>query len=323
MEITERITRSGRTWVAPLIGYPGARLTRTSVSENLLEAAVHLRSLQALYDRWRMDIVFPMMDLSVEAGALGLPVRFLDNAPATVVEHPVTSRDDLDRLRRVDILSDARLQGFLDVIQGMRSFDAPLVASYVVGPFSLASLLMGASRAAMATVRDPALLHEVLSFATDVVASYACRTRDSGAELVVILEPSGVLLSPESFRVFSGAYVEQLVERISAPCVLHVCGDSSPLLAAMVACGVQGLSLDSPVDLAAAAAGLPESVLLIGNVAPVEVMGGIDEAAVIQTVRSLRESMAGYPNFVLSTGCDLPVNTPWENIDHLMREGRA
>lgn len=323
MELVERIAKTSRRLVAPLVGYPGARLTRTTICQNLLDPAIHLRSLCALHDRWGMDIIFPMMDLSVEADALGLPVRLLGNESPTVMEHPVVGREDLDRLRRVDVLTDARLQGFLEVIHGMSSIQATLVGSYVVGPFSLAGLLMGAAQAAMATVRNAAFLHEVIAFAVEVVESYARKTVDAGADLVVVLEPTGVLLSPESFRVFSGAYVRQLVERIPVPCVLHVCGNSTRLLPAMAESGVQGLSLDSAVDLAAAAAGLPETMVLVGNVAPVDVMGSSDRDVVIGAVRSLRDSMARFPNFVLSTGCDLPVNTPWENIDVLMREGRA
>jgi uroporphyrinogen decarboxylase len=52
-------------------------------------------------------------------------------------------------------------------------------------------------------------------------------------------------------------------------------------------------------------------------------MGNVDPAGVLrmgtpETVReatlSLLNRCAGYPNFVLSSGCDMPPMTPWENI---------
>jgi len=39
-------------------------------------------------------------------------------------------------------------------------------------------------------------------------------------------------------------------------------------------------------------------------------------------VNELFESMDFYPNFVLSTGCDLPQEVPFENIEAFMEKGR-
>ena len=39
--------------------------------------------------------------------------------------------------------------------------------------------------------------------------------------------------------------------------------------------------------------------------------------------RALVESMQGQHNFILSTGCDLPQETPLENIRAFMDVGRA
>jgi len=62
--------------------------------------------------------------------------------------------------------------------------------------------------------------------------------------------------------------------------------------------------------------------VLIGNVDPVGVMlnGSADEVA--NAVRKLLDEMSDVENFMLSTGCDLPYETPHENIDAFMSEGR-
>jgi uroporphyrinogen decarboxylase len=53
-------------------------------------------------------------------------------------------------------------------------------------------------------------------------------------------------------------------------------------------------------------------------------MGNIDPAGTLRMgtpekvkgeTRDLLERCAKYPNFVLSSGCDIPPMTPWENID--------
>jgi len=40
-------------------------------------------------------------------------------------------------------------------------------------------------------------------------------------------------------------------------------------------------------------------------------------------VEALLAQMAPYPNFILGTGCDLPAETPLENIEAFIAAGRA
>ena len=56
----------------------------------------------------------------------------------------------------------------------------------------------------------------------------------------------------------------------------------------------------------------PTGVLLKGKPQDVE-----------SEVSDLLKRMSSYPNFVLSTGCDLPQETPLENIHAFMRAGRS
>jgi len=90
----------------------------------------------------------------------------------------------------------------------------------------------------------------------------------------------------------------------------------------MCATGACALSLDSPVDLPAAASQVDPEVILIGNIDPVGVMVQQSPREVARAVRELLHSMARHSNFILSTGCDLPYETPHENIDAFMNEGR-
>jgi len=309
--------------VAPLLGYPGARLTRTTIRENLFDAETHSQSILAASSRWHPDLVVPMMDLSVEAGALGLAVRFEDNESPTVEEHPVHRRDDLARLRAQDVLQDTRLQSFLQTISILAGEVTSSLGAYVAGPFTLAGLLMGANEVAIGTLRDPKLVHELLEFAAQVIQAYASACVRAGADLIVILEPTAVLLSPKAFSEFSGRHVRAIADETASACVLHICGNTTPLLGPMCETGVDGLSLDSAVDFSVAVEKVPESVVLVGNIDPVRVMSAEDGACVERAVRDLRMTMEGHSNFILSTGCDLPLQTPLDNIEAFMKAARA
>jgi len=316
------INKLGHLPVAPLIGYPGARLTGTTLRENLFDAGTHANSLRAIGSRWHPDILLPMMDLSVEAAALGLSVRFPDNESPTVEEHPVRDSADLDRFGAADIVADPRLQSFLSTILELADRAETPLGAYVVGPFTLTGLLMGANEAAIATIRNPDLVHAVLQFSTRVSRAYTHACVEAGADLIVILEPTAVLLSPVAFSEFSGQYVQSIASDCSAISVLHICGDTTALLDAMCETGVHGLSLDSVVDFGVAIKNVPQSIVLIGNVDPVRVMGAADPSVVTTAVRDLLKAMKGHRNFILSTGCDLPLDTPPENIDKLIHTAR-
>ena len=77
------------------------------------------------------------------------------------------------------------------------------------------------------------------------------------------------------------------------------------------------------MDFPAAARRLPSDVVLIGNISPTEVMVSKSPQQVYADTRALAEAMNPYHNFVLSTGCDLPPETPLANIQAFMDAGRG
>lgn len=343
------VRTAGRRLVVPLLGYPGAKLTCSSLKQNEFNPVLHCESICRLVDRFSPDAAFFMMDLSVEAGALGLPVRYPLYESPTVEEHPVRSLSDLEAFRVLDPLGDALVQARIKTMGLMKDRINVPRGGYVIGPFTLAGLLMGASELATATITDPELVHGVVGFCTDVCVRYAQGLADAGADMIAILEPTATFLSPQAFDTFCGAYVRDLIAAVAgkpgtlgttgaayasggagtarsgaaAPMmILHICGDTSHLVKNMCATGAQGLSLDSPVDLARAAREVDPEVVLIGNIDPVGVMVQETPEGVRRAVRALLDSMGPYENFILSTGCDLPYETPFENIDAFMREGR-
>ena len=60
---------------------------------------------------------------------------------------------------------------------------------------------------------------------------------------------------------------------------------------------------------------MPADVLVMGNVDPVsQFRNGTVESIKADTKRIMEECRS-YPNFVISSGCDIPPVSPWENID--------
>jgi len=326
--VRERYAR-GERLVAPLLGFPGVTQSGTNIKVAQQNHGVHYRVIKTLYDSYRPDIVFPLMDLSVEANALGRYTIFPREDSATIPKAPFDI-EELEELRRIDILLDGRIAGNVETLKLM-SHGLPeeaLKCAYVTGPFTLAGLIMGSDEAVLGTLTEPQLLHRLLAFATERIVQYAHALISAGAEGICVLEPTAVMLGPDAFAEFSGSYVRRLIEtyrfkRVAT--VYHVCGNSMHLLREMVRAGVDALSLDSPetgVDLLEAAARVPEEVLIIGNVSPTHVMLDASPEEVERVVCRDLAAMRGVMNYVLSTGCDLPQETPAQNIERFMLAGR-
>jgi uroporphyrinogen decarboxylase len=319
-----------RRLVAPLAGFPGVEMIGSTIKLAQQNYGEHYKAIRRLVDEFHPDLAFPLMDLAVEANALGRYTIFPRDDSATVPKDRFTI-GDLEKLEEINISFDSRLTGYVEMMK-MMSVTLPagiLKGGYVVGPFTLAGLMMGADDTVMATVLDPQLLHRLCHFTTERIQEYVQLLISAGADVICILEPSAVMLSPEQFSEFSAIYIRHITESFKYSgigFVYHTCGNTMHLVEKMVRSGVQGVSLDSPdvgVDLAGVARGLPEDVVAIGNVNPATTMRFGTPGEVRDQVSTLLKAMEPYPNFILSTGCDLPQETPPANIRTFMEAGRA
>jgi uroporphyrinogen decarboxylase len=323
VRLVDFAAQSDRRRVVPLMGFPGVQLTGYSVRQILFNADAQVRTARALYERLRPDAMFQVMDLSIEVNALGLPVRYPLHESPSVEGHPVRSVRDLEQFAHVDILRDGRVMAFIEAMRGMKkAIDAPC-GGYVIGPFSLAGRLMGESQAAMCAIDDPSSLEQILEFATERIIRYGRALVAAGADMIAVLEPTGVILSPSQFRQFSGKYVRRIFSELDTIGILHICGSSTHIIPDMCQTGAQGLSLDSDVDLPSAMEMLPPDMVMIGNLDPVAVVAHCTPQEVYAATRELMDSMSQYPNFILSSGCDLPPETPLDNIRAMIEACRG
>lgn len=328
-----------RLMAAPLAGYPGTQLTGTKIVDAIKHADLQAETLITMQERFGFDVIFPFMDLSVEAEALGLEIEYHENGSPDVREHPVASTEDLEKFHVPDPAADGRMKVFTDTIRLVKAHtraatgteevtsaeaaatgtEEVLTAGYVSSPFTLAGLLMGAENIAINTLMDPEFCHACIDFATSCIIPYAKAQQEAGADSVVLLDPTAVLLSPDLYDTFVKPYVEKVTEVLDIPVILHVCGQTTPIMKNLASTRVDALSLDSDVNLPGIMPLIPEDMLIIGNINPVGTMLYADAEGVRSETRNLIEKMRRHRNFILSSGCDLPANTPLENIEAFMQ----
>ena len=142
VELAREAYGAGRRLVAPLMGFPGVEMIGSSIKIAQQNFGEHYKAVRALVDAYAPDAIFPLMDLAVEANALGRYTIFPQNESATVPKDHF-GRKDLERLSEINITFDSRLAGYVETVK-MMSVTLPtgiMRGAYVTGPFTLAGLM--------------------------------------------------------------------------------------------------------------------------------------------------------------------------------------
>ena len=91
---------------------------------------------------------------------------------------------------------------------------------------------------------------------------------------------------------------------------------------AVAAVGAAAYPFGNAVDLKTMLDKMPRDVPVLGNVDPSGILRHSTPDLVRAETLKVLEACGGYENFVLSTGCDVPPATPWENIDAFFAAAR-
>lgn len=181
------------------------------------------------------------------------------------------------------------------------------------GPFTLAGHLVSTENLVFGIMMEPTEVSKWVDAVVPVIKTYCQALSDAGADIIQMSEPSAStdLLSPDMFMEYSGKYVKQtLAETKGADTVLHICGDTEPVLDLMIDTGVTGLSIEEKVDSAKAVKIVNGRAALVGNIGVVHplLQGTPEECA----EAAKRIAAAGFN--VVSPGCGLSALIPDDNL---------
>lgn len=311
----------------PLLSFPCVQLMGISVRELISDSALQAQGMKLVADRINSGAAVSLMDLSVEAEAFGSAIHVSDDEVPTVVGAIVSEEEDAQALQ-IPQVGAARTGIYVDAIAKATRLitDRPVFAG-VIGPYSLAGRLMDVSEAMIYCYEEPEMVHTVLEKATEFLIAYCRAYEAAGANGVAIAEPLAGLLSPNLAREFAHPYMRRIIEAVqndNFAVIYHNCGDNVPLMAADIyAMGAMGYHFGDAIDLKGMLPGAPADALVMGNISPSAQFLGGTPASMEKATRELLQSCGEYPNFLLSSGCDIPPASSWENIDAFFRAAEA
>jgi len=303
----------------PILSFPGIQLLGKNVKEVIDDSSLYAEGLCKVADRLDMAACVTFMDLSLEAECFGAKIRTSDSEVPTVIGSLIEEEDDADALA-VPAVGSGRTPITLDAVRktAARVTDRPVFAG-VIGPFSLAGRLMGVSEAMINCLEEPDMVHTTLKKVTSFLMEYCKAFREAGADGIVLAEPLAGVLSPALADEFSTPYCKEIVDACQSEDFLfmyHNCGESVTKMADSIASiGAFAYHFGNAVSMKEMLSKMPGDVLVLGNVDPAgELRNGTPESVKAATLKVLEECHT-CPNFIISTGCDVPPAADWKNID--------
>lgn len=303
----------------PILSFPSIQLLGITVKDLISDSDLQAKGMKAVADRVPAAASVSLMDLSVEAECFGSTIRVSDDEVPTVVGSVVQDMDAAEALE-IPKVGACRTGLYIDAIAKAVELiqDRPVFAG-VIGPFSLAGRLMDVSEAMILCYDDPDMVHMVLDKVTTFIIEYCKAYKAVGANGIVMAEPLAGLISPALAEEFSVPYVKRVVDAMqdeNFAVIYHNCGNYVALQAEVIfTIGAMGYHFGDTINMIDVLPKAPTDALVMGNVSPAaHFRNGTPESTREATLKVMGEC-CDYPNFVISSGCDIPPLSPWKNID--------
>lgn len=302
----------------PILSFPSTQLLGISVRELLASSEMQVKGMQAIAQKCPMGASLNMMDLSVEAEAFGAKIRYYDDDIATVEKGIIDAIDEA-----ASVIVPKVGAGRTSVcIEGIRKAKAAMpelpVFAGVIGPYSLAGRLFDMTELMMECYDSPDEVHVLLEKVTAFLTEYVKAFKEAGADGVIMAEPAAGLLSPSLAEEFSMPYVKQIFEASNSEDFVlcyHNCGNSAEnMLDQIGELPADIIHLGNAINLKKALEELPREKIVMGNVDPVKFRFGTAEE-IVREVERVYGECSMYPNFMISSGCDIPAAAKWENLE--------
>lgn len=317
----ESIKQKQNKKAMPILSFPAMSLMNVSVLDMVKSSDLQVEALKLINQRCHPLALMGFMDLSVEAEAFGATIRFEENEVPNVVGSIVHSEEEADALQ-IPKVGTKRTGMYIDTIKRVKQeiSDCPVFAG-CIGPFSLAGRLMDVTEAMIYCYEEPDMVHTVLEKVTAFLIEYINAYKAVGADGVFIAEPLAGILSPMLCDEFSSYYVKKIVEATKTDdfiVIYHNCGNNTlKMVDSILTTKCDVYHFGNAISMTEMVKKIPDDVVVMGNIDPVH-LKDYDTKDVIKETLDLLNEIGDLDHFVISSGCDIPPQAKWENIDAFM-----
>lgn len=265
------------------------------------------------------DLVVVFSDVTVEAEAMGVNLEFPEDSAPHICDIP-----ELNKISSGNPETDGRMPEILKAAEICvnKIGNEVEVCTAIKDPFSLAMLVRGSEEFLRDCIKNPDLNKDILEITARNQLDFVKSVIERGS-LPLIGAPfaSGSLISPDVFAEFVTPWLSRITDYIHSkelPVFIHICGDSEVIFDKILELEPQLLSVDE-LDISRYSSDYSGKVMLMGNLSTSLISQGSPDEIAHATDRMI-DSSEGH--FIPATGCDIPPNTPSENVKAMINAVR-
>ena len=276
------------------------------------------------YDHYKIVGLTEELSLRTMGQAVGSKLVFPENDIDYIEKFVMADQLNMDLIKMPDPYTNEVLLAKLKRGKIMKDrFPDMVIETEIPGPITTAAAIRPVDKLLRDLKKNPDGVKKLLDFCFEANLSWAkAFKKEFGPTSVMVVDPVACddILSPKQALEFSLPYLKKQLsayyELNGIKPNLHICGHTNRQWKYYKDFDIDFFSVDNCEDLEACKKAIEDKLIVVGNVAPVEVMryGSIDD--VIEAVKTCIKKAADAKNgYIAATGCGSPVGTPIENLD--------
>ena len=302
----------------PLITSHAATVKGMRLKDYYTDGEKMARAQIAAFEEYGHDAISIFSEVGIIAEAMGSEFEYPDD-DLPVLRSPVLEKKGVADIDVPNPKTDARLPVYLEAIQYCYEAlgDRLPILAYVPAPFTTGMMLSDPNKFLIATIKNPQHITSVMEKSLDAAIEFCYHIIDAGG-LPMLVDPlaSSSVVSPKAYRQFALPYERRLIDflhRYDLDVILHICGDTKPIIDLLPQTNADLVSVDR-VHMPQVIIQLAGKMRIIGNYDTSKMAFSSPTVITSEIKELVRRSMHAPKGYVAATGCEIPVQTPRENV---------
>ena len=319
-----------RVPVYPILSGVTRKLVNATYKEWSTDADICADALYTAAEKFDLDCIVTLIDLSVECDAWGQKLIFheKDAAHPDYSDSVIKDIEDYANIKKVDYRTSKRMMMHVDTCKKLvkkANGEIPVVA-FEFGPLGVLSMLRNQEDMYMDLYDDPDAVKAAAREINETLKEYAAALVDTGVNAIMFdtLFASGTIMSKDMWVDMEGGLVKELsdvVHEKDCLVMIHNCGQRiyfDVQIELMNPCAISFLyPPDDCKDFAECKEKYGDKVTLIGCVTPAKAVIGTDEEWDCECKEQI-DIFKKDGGFILATGCEYPSGADFSRAERMV-----
>lgn len=312
--------------IIPLITSQAAKVRGIKLKDYYTNGEAMARAQISAYEEYGHDAISIFSEVGIIAEAMGSKFDYPeDDLP--VLKIPALVNIKVNELKIPNVQKDGRLYVYLEAIEYAYSSvgDQVPILAYVPAPFTSAMMLSDPNEFLIQTIRKPSWVQSIMEKSTEAAIEFCYHIINAGG-LPILVDPlaSSSVISPKTYKEFGLPYERRVIDflhRYDLDVILHICGNTMPILDLLPETNADLISLDQ-VDLKIVVEKLSTRLRIIGNYDTSKLLFSSKEDIAQEVKDMVKLGIKAEKGYIASTGCEVPIRTPKENIKAFIKAAK-